>query len=102
MSYYRNRDNEQLRLLDHSIDDFIDRYNASTGPAVADAEAGNPPSRAAPRVRLSTAYSRRAGSVSDRRREGASRERERPEEHCRQRQRHCSTSRSRSWLASAL
>ena len=33
MSYDTTRDSEQLRVLDHSIDDFIDRYNNSSGPA---------------------------------------------------------------------
>jgi hypothetical protein len=33
MSYDTTRDSEQLRLLDKSIDDFIDRYNNSSGPA---------------------------------------------------------------------
>src|SRR5262245_42394530 len=32
MSYDSTRDAEQLRILDPSIDDFIDRYNGSTGP----------------------------------------------------------------------
>ncbi len=34
MSYDTLRDLEQLRMMDHSIDDFIDRYNNSTGPIV--------------------------------------------------------------------
>jgi hypothetical protein len=32
MSYESTRDAEQLRVLDSSIDDFIDRYNNSDGP----------------------------------------------------------------------
>jgi hypothetical protein len=31
MSYDSTRQNEQLRILDHTIDDFVDRYNASQG-----------------------------------------------------------------------
>jgi hypothetical protein len=33
MSYDTTRDSEQLRVIDHAIDDFIDRYNNSNGPA---------------------------------------------------------------------
>jgi hypothetical protein len=33
MSYDTTRDSEQLRVIDHAIDDFIDRYNNSSGPA---------------------------------------------------------------------
>jgi hypothetical protein len=33
MSYDTTRDSEQLDVIDHSIDDFIDRYNNSSGPA---------------------------------------------------------------------
>ena len=33
MSYDTTRDAEQLRLLDASIDQFVDRYNNSSGPA---------------------------------------------------------------------
>jgi hypothetical protein len=33
MSYDTNRDSEQLRVIDHAIDDFIDRYNNSDGPS---------------------------------------------------------------------
>lgn len=33
MSYETTRDAEQLRVIEHSIDDFIDRYNNSSGPA---------------------------------------------------------------------
>ncbi|MDM0109956.1 hypothetical protein QTH97_33955 [Variovorax sp. J22R24] len=33
MSYETNRDLEQLRMLDHAIDDFIDRYFQIGGPA---------------------------------------------------------------------
>src|SRR6267378_2026869 len=33
MSYDTTRDLEQLRMVDPSIDDFIDRYNNSSGPA---------------------------------------------------------------------
>jgi hypothetical protein len=33
MSYETTRDAEQLRVIEHSIDDFINRYNNSSGPA---------------------------------------------------------------------
>ena len=33
MSYYTNRDSEQLRMTDHAIDAFIERYNNSSGLA---------------------------------------------------------------------
>jgi hypothetical protein len=33
MSYDSTRDAEQLRMIDPSIDDFIDRYNNASGPA---------------------------------------------------------------------
>jgi hypothetical protein len=33
MTYDSVRQSEQLRILDHTIDDFVRRYNASSGPA---------------------------------------------------------------------